>query len=85
MWNNPKSCTSNKVFFISFYNTAYIQIYKYYIFIHTKYIQPLVKICRKTCAPNCESEVNYIVEHALNFKQLIVDCPLKCLNLIEKC
>ena len=49
-------------------------IYKY----SSKYVQ-------KVYAPNCENEVNYIVDHALNFKQQIVDCIFKCLNRIEKC
>ena len=55
------------------------------MFAYKKYIQILVKICTKLWTPNSESEVNDIVEHALNFKQVIADCRLKCLNLIEKC
>ena len=43
------------------------------------------KILQKTCTWNCESEVNYIVDHTSNVKQQIVNCSLKCLNWIEKC
>ena len=43
------------------------------------------KILQKTCTRNCESEVNYIVDHTSNVKQQIVNCSLKCLNWIEKC
>ena len=33
----------------------------------------------KNCA-STEGEGNYIVEHAANFKQQIVNCRLKCWN-----
>ena len=29
---------------------------------------------------NCEGKVNYIVDHAANFKQKIVSCCEECLN-----
>ena len=29
---------------------------------------------------NCKGKVNYVVDHAANFKQQIVDCCLECFN-----
>ena len=44
------------------------------------YLQNMFKNCAST-----EGEVNYIVDHAANFKQQIVSCRLECLDQKETC